>query len=96
MNPYYECHITIKGDRNVIKPLVEITPGWKFSCIDGDPAFGEVVLCYAAAHFNGSFDHTEVVREMHKVADSLKSMGLNVAREKVEFIVYDSRQEKRA
>lgn len=91
--PYYECHITMRGDPKQIEPLVKAT-GWKFSAIDGDPVLGKGVLCYATSHFKGSRDTADVVIAMGVVADELVAQGAEVIRQKVELVVYDTKSPK--
>jgi hypothetical protein len=83
---YYECHVTMEGDRKTIQGMVEdvsMPRGWKFSAIDGDP----VGKCYATKHTNeGEYNAITACRTG---AEILRSMGANVVREKVEFVVYD-------
>ncbi len=94
MKPYYECHITMQGDAAAIAPLVK-AEGWKFSAIDGDPHFGEGVLCYATSHFNRKHDTVDVVIAMGTIADKLVTNGINVIRQKVEKVVYDTKERSR-
>jgi hypothetical protein len=89
---YYECHITLRGQPQRLKELVE-SYGWKFSAIDGDPVLGAGVLCYATKHFNTRHPESDVIREMNSVAAELagKSLVEEVVRQKVELVVYDTK-----
>lgn len=87
---YYETHITMRGDPKTIEPLVKAT-GWKFSAIDGDPVLGKGALCYATAHFKGSRDTADVVIAMGIIADELAAKGVEVIRQKVELVVFDTK-----
>jgi len=87
---YYECHITMRGDKTKIEPLVK-AEHWKFSAIDGDPVLGAGVLCYATHHFKGTLDKVDVVIAMGIVADKLRDQGVEVIRQKVELVVYDTK-----
>src|SRR5262245_45564769 len=89
---YYECHITLRGQPKHLKGLVE-SFNWKFSAIDGDPALGPGVLCYATRHFNGRWSRESVVQEMNAVAAQLaqKSLVEEVVRQKVELVIYDTK-----
>ena len=88
MSEYYECHITMRGDKAIIQPLVE-KAGWKFSCIDGDPVLGDGILCYATKHYSHNEAKDWVVLCMNRAAEELKEC--NVIRQKVEFVLYDTK-----
>lgn len=89
---YYECHITMRGDPEFIRPLVESSvTGWKFSAIDGDPVLGNGVLCYATSHFPVRLSQDVVVEKMNFVAHCLSQQGAEVIRQKVELVVYDTK-----
>lgn len=88
---YYECHVTLVGDREQLRKSVESTR-WLFSCIDGDPVLGEGVKCYATKHFSYRFSTKEVVKQVQKVASELRALGCNVIREKVELVIWDTKK----
>lgn len=90
MTQYYECHITIEGERKAVEEAVTAT-GWKFSAIDGDPSLGEGVKCYATMHYNNRIPVYEVIDTVNQAASNLRSRGITVVREKVEMVVYDTR-----
>lgn len=93
MKQYYECHVTMLGKSSELKPIVEAT-GWIFSCIENDICLGEGVKCYATMHYSHSKHTTaQVVENVHIVAQNLRSLGVDVIREKVEIVIYDSRSD---
>ncbi len=94
MKKYYECHITFTGNMERIKLRVEKT-GWKFSCIDGDPTLGDGARAYATKHYNSRCKLEKVVQEMNEVARNLTlfEQDIDVVRQKVELIVYDTKGE---
>jgi hypothetical protein len=87
---YYECHITLMGDAETIRPEVERRK-WKFSVIDGDPVLGEGIKCYATRLFNRKYFSNEVQRELFRVASELKKLGFTVLRRKIEYVIFDDR-----
>ncbi len=91
MRKYYECHITLLGDKVLLKKEVEALK-WIFSCIDGDIVLGEGVKCYATMHY--SFQrHTEddVINYTNAIAAKLFKKGINPLRRKVELVLYDTK-----
>ena len=90
MKEYYECHVTMIGDPDKIRPLVEETK-WKFSAIDGDPVLGEGIKCYATRMFNIRMEEWEVIDQLLRTAEHLLARGCKVLRRKVERVIYDDR-----
>lgn len=90
MTQYYECHITIEGDKAAVEQAVAAV-GWKFSAIDGDPSLGEGIKCYATMHYNSRIPVYEIIDTVNSAANNLRSRGIKVVREKVELVVYDTR-----
>jgi hypothetical protein len=93
MKEYYECHVTMLGNPDDIRPIVEETK-WKFSAIDGDPVLGDGIKCYATMFFKGHMRDTDVINILHGVADHIAFQGVNVIRRKVERVIYDDRSTK--
>jgi len=87
---YYECHITMTGDKDTIKKLVE-DQKWKFSCIDGDPTLGDGLKCYATRHFNVRENQDLILSKLLDIADRFSHSGINVLRRKIERVIYDDR-----
>lgn len=87
---YYESHITMTGDKDTLKKLVE-DQGWIFSCIDGDPVMGSGQKCYATMLFNSKMGKDLILCKLLDVADRLKYNGANVLRKKLEQVIYDDR-----
>ena len=89
MAKYYECHVTLEGIPDVIRPDVESLK-WKFSAIDGDPTLGNGVKCYATRHFNFKIPEQQVLTELLNVGSILRFKH-RVLREKIELVLFDSR-----
>lgn len=91
MKQYYECHITLLGNKKIIEENVKVTK-WRFSSIDGDPVLGDGVKCYATMFFKSSLTEKFVLNKLHKTADFLQHIiGLNVIRRKIEKVIYDDK-----
>lgn len=85
----YECHVTMRANRSAAEEAVrKLGHGWTFSCIEGDPLFGDVVLCYATNHFT---EDEDAVLRVSWAAYELQSLGINVIRAKVEQVIFDHR-----
>lgn len=90
---YYECHITLDGDKDRLDPLVRAI-GWKFSAIDGDPVLGRGIKCYATKHYNARNSPHDIVNALLTAAQLLTNCGAVVTRRKVELVIYDDRSSK--
>lgn len=88
---YYECHITMVGKPEEIKPIVE-SLGWKFSCIDGDIVLGDGVKCYATMHYTIRKSVEEVHHLLGMALLSINLLGINTLRSKIEKVIYDNIQ----
>lgn len=94
MKNYYECHITLEGDRAAAKACVE-GMAWKFSAIDGDPVTGPGVKLYATRHFNAKHSTKDIIEILHNVANWFEEVGgFKITRRKVELVLYDDRSSK--
>ena len=84
----YECHITCNRDDHSIVQNVGEPAGWKFSKIDGDPLLGQKVFCYLTRHHR---DFEALKSLMQAMTSALKIVGVEVVREKIEHIIYDTK-----
>lgn len=102
MKPYYECHITFMMPGGQAAPdtvqWLEKNTGWLFSAIDGDPVLGPGRKCYLTKHYPASAhtSHTvaeaeEVKRKMGKVADFVRGTNVDVIRQKIELVIFDTK-----
>ncbi len=89
---YYECHVTMEGDPAIIEDAVK-TEKWKFSRIDGDPVLGAGVKCYATRLFPWSKQKEWVIDVLKQTARHLGDYKtVKVLRQKVELVIYDTKQ----
>lgn len=93
MTTYFECHVTMLGNPDTIRPEVE-NRKWKFSVIDGDPVLGDGLKCYATKLFNRRNGQEAVQAELFSIAKDLTNLGFNVLRRKIELVIYDDRSVK--
>lgn len=88
---YYECHVTMLGNKEDIQPHV-LKKKWKFSAIDGDPTLGNGIKCYATRHFNAKLEPEVILNKLMNVADYLETQEkIEVIRRKIELVIYDDR-----
>lgn len=91
MKEYYECHITMAGDRDYIKKWTEHAK-LKFSCIDGDINLGDGVKCYATIQFSKNrYLQQDVIKLVQVLVVYFEKLKIKVLRSKVELIIYDNR-----
>jgi hypothetical protein len=94
---YYECHITINPFH---APLTHPEScegtvhriGWGFSRIYGDPILGKGKFQYATKHFPHDEGMTSVLEQLHKAASLLRGAQWTVVREKIELVLYDTKE----
>jgi hypothetical protein len=102
MKPYYECHITFMMPGGCAAPdtirYLEKNTGWRFSQIDGDPVLGPGSKCYLTKHYPASTNTSHATAEadravqlMEKVARFVSSAELQVLRQKVELVLFDTK-----
>ena len=88
----YECHITLRrADGSKAEEIAKLLH-WKYSQIDGDPVLGKEVFAYLTTHSN---DMLTIHKRMTTAVDHLRSVGIEVVREKIELIVYDTKAKVR-
>lgn len=90
---YYETHITMNGNPDVIEKRLEGT-GWKFSKIDGDINLGLGIKCYATKQFNVKYGFPVVLNKLNSLAYDLHKEGFDVLRQKIELVLYDNKQKR--
>lgn len=93
MKEYYEAHITMLGDKDKIRPIVEKV-GWKFSCIDGDPVLGEGIKCYATTFFNTRIGKDNALANLDIAANLIEEHNIEITRRKIELVIYDTKSSK--
>jgi len=84
----YESHITIHIKDAELAQVVADGYGWKTSKIAGDITLGKDTYFYLTTH------ERDLIRMQDKLRDTgtaLRAAGLNVIREKIELIIYDTK-----
>ena len=88
----FECHITVhkpKFTRHARLLFAAAAKGkMKTSWITGDPVLGAGKWFYISGY---SESYLQLLENMTKVADDIRSMGFEVIREKLEQIMYDTK-----
>lgn len=88
MNTHYECHITCHLKDAKIAEKVAVDLHWKTSEIARDPVLGKDSYFYLTSH---SLDYNSMFSRMEQAAIQLREAGVEVLREKIEHIVYDTK-----
>lgn len=91
---YFECHVTMLGDPDTIRPHVEDLK-WKFSVIAGDPVPGPGLKCYATRLFPVRFGMEVVMEFLLATATQLTKAGCEVISRKVEYVMFDDKPARR-
>lgn len=89
---YYECHITFTNTTEISPDKYRTETGWIFSKIDGDPNLGTGVKSYLTKQYSARTLYTDLLREIAKAEKILLTLGAQILRDKIEAVVYDSRQ----
>lgn len=86
----FEAHITMPREQGqlVEQMAASLLGKFSYSAIDGDPVMGKRPYCYLTAYDTDGLRLLETVRF---ASLNLRSAGIDVLREKVEEIVYDSK-----
>lgn len=86
----FECHITLPREQGSIAAAVAADPKlpWKFSQIDGDPVLGQQVFAYLTRH---DTNYVRLYANMKHTVVELTQQGVDVVREKIELIMYDTK-----
>lgn len=83
----FEAHITCpREDSGVVAE--RSNEHWVFSAIDGDPVMGKRPYCYLTGY---STSAEELLGRMTAMAAMLRADGVEVLREKMEEIIYDTK-----
>lgn len=86
--PKYEAHVTCPREASdEVRKVGELT-GWKFSAFDADPIMGDKPFCYLTSY---SQDVYRLRAESDALARLLAQHGVQVLREKIERIVFDTK-----
>lgn len=83
----FEAHITCPRVTSAVVKTFAVQ-GWVFSAIDGDPVMGKRPYCYLTAYDTNGVNLRDSVESM---ASALRMCGVEVLREKVEEIIYDTK-----
>lgn len=84
----FECHITCTVERAFIATQVANQFHWKTSEIARDPVLGDDTYFYLTTHGD---DYIKVFNRMRYAVEELRARGVEVVREKIELIMYDTK-----
>jgi hypothetical protein len=86
----YECHITVKREYGPVAAGVAADPicPWSYSQIDGDPVLGKQAFAYLTKH---DTNYIRLYSSMKSTVGALSQQGVEVVREKIELIMYDTK-----
>lgn len=88
-SPNFEIHITCHvKDAVKVENYIEHDTKWKFSVIDGDPLLGKKPHCYLTGH---TITYPFAKDKMEDAVYNLGIRGVEIIRQKIELIVYDSK-----
>lgn len=84
----YECHITIQVKDAEIGEKVAAAHCWKTSEIKRDPVLGDGSHFYLTRHSKNFLD---MVDRMELISAALRKEAVEILRQKIEHIVYDTK-----
>ena len=84
----YELHLTVTPVESCRDSLTQAAEGWKFSCFDEDEVDGIAGKWFLTTHRAlGTTAHSDIF----KTASSLRELGFNVERAKIERVMFDTK-----
>ena len=86
-----ECHITCWVSQAKLAQSVADEDGWKTSEIHRDISLGNDVYFYLTTHHPNLM---KMFEKMNATSAKLKAKGVDVVREKIELIIYDTKMKK--
>jgi hypothetical protein len=84
----FESHITMPREQGALAEEVADALGMTYSAIDGDPVMGKRAYCYLTCY---DTDATRLLGRVQAASFVLRHNGVEVLREKVEEILYDTK-----
>ena len=84
----YECHITLSVKDAEIAAKLAKEHHWKTSEIARDPVLGNNTYYYLTSHHS---NYTDMFIHLRNMVEQLTFNKINVIREKIEHIVYDTK-----
>lgn len=88
---YYECHVTLPPkDRELVDSIAKFHR-FKTSSLVGDEIMGDDKLLYCTSH---SKTYDELSQRMDALVENLTENGVEILREKIEHIIYDTKVRK--
>lgn len=86
----FECRITLRSGTMAVAEKAAGIFHWKTSQIYGDPVLGKEQFVYLTSH---SDDYMKMFERMKHTCSWLREVGeVDVIREKIELIMYDTKQ----
>lgn len=84
----FECHITVSTRDAEAATMVALEKHWKTSEIARDPVLGNDTFFYLTSHAS---DYVDMWERLRSTVESLNFWGVEVLREKIELIMYDTK-----
>lgn len=84
----FECHITCDLKDAAVGEAVAADRGWHTSQIERDPLLGKASHFYLTKH---NTNYIDLYFAMHETSEQLRASGVNVLRQKIELIMFDTK-----